>query len=86
MKQDIKNIEMDSTMSSEASTGVGLGSGTFARPPPMSTRWRDPSIPRKLELKGWNAGSPNVDRLGPKERRLRTVAKENIGKFVVRAR
>ena len=42
-----------STVCSEASTGVGLGSGTLARPPPLSTRWDDPWVPRKLELQGW---------------------------------
>ena len=35
MKDEIKNLQMDSesTVCSEASTGVGLGSGTCARPP-----------------------------------------------------
>ena len=41
MKEEIKNLKMGScsTDGSEASTGVGLGSGTFAQPPPLSSRW-----------------------------------------------
>ena len=33
--------------------GVGLGSSTFARPPPLSSRWNDTFIRRKMEFKGW---------------------------------
>ena len=56
MKEEVKTFTMGSncTASSEASTRVGLGSGTFARPPPLATRWADPWAPRKLEFKGWN--------------------------------
>ena len=55
MKDEIKNLMMGSgsTVCSEASTGMGLGSGTFARPPPLSPRWNDTFIPRKMEFKGW---------------------------------
>ena len=43
MKEEIKNLKMgsSSTVSSEASAWVGLGSGTFARPPPLATRWTE---------------------------------------------
>ena len=43
MKDEIKNLRMGSgsTVWSEASTGVGLGSGTFARPPPLTSRWNE---------------------------------------------
>ena len=43
-----------SAVNNEASTGAGLGSVTFGRPPLLSIRWRDPWVPRKLEFKGWN--------------------------------
>ena len=38
---------------SEATTGVGLGSGTFTRPPPLTFRWNENFVPRKMEFKGW---------------------------------
>ena len=55
MKDEIKDLQMgrSSTVCSEASTGVRLGSGTFARPPPLSSRWTETFIPRKMEFKGW---------------------------------
>ena len=43
-----------STVSTEASTETEHGSMTCGRPPPLSTRWRDPWVPRKLEFKGCN--------------------------------
>ena len=53
--EDIKKIRMDSgTVCSEASTAIGLGSGTFARPPPLSSSWTETWVRRKLEFKGWN--------------------------------
>ena len=52
----IMKDESGSTVCSEASTGVGLGSGTFARPQPLSSRWNDTFIPRKVEFKGWVTG------------------------------
>ena len=57
MKDEIKNLKMGSgsTLSSEASTGVGLGSGTFARPPPLTSRWNEIIVPRKWSSKD---GSP----------------------------
>ena len=58
MKDEIKNLEMGSggTVSSEASTGVGLGSGTFARPPPLTSRWNEFFVLRKMEFRGWVTG------------------------------
>ena len=54
MKEEIKNLKMGtgSRVCSEASTGVGLGSGTFARRPLLSSWWTETWIPRKMELKG----------------------------------
>ena len=40
------------TVISAATTGVDLGSGTNARPPPLGPRWEDTWVPRKLEFKG----------------------------------
>ena len=39
MKDEIKNLKIGSgsTVCSEASTGVGLVSGSFARPPPLTS-------------------------------------------------
>ena len=34
---------------------MGLGSGTFALPPPLTSRWNETFIPRKMEFKGWIA-------------------------------
>ena len=51
MKEEIKNLKFGtgSRVCSEASTGVGLGSGTFARRPLLSS-WRTETwIPRKME-------------------------------------
>ena len=54
MKHDTKTIKTRSggALSSAASTGFGLGSGTFA-PPPLAAKWQDGWIPRKIEVKGW---------------------------------
>ena len=54
MKDEINNLKMGSgsTVCSEASTRVGQESGTFARPPPLSSRWTEIWIPRRKELKG----------------------------------
>ena len=30
-----------------------LGSGTFAQPPPLTSRWNETFISRKMEFKGW---------------------------------
>ena len=51
MKDEIKNLKMCG--GSEASTGMGLGSGTFARPPPLTCRRNKTFVPRKMEFKGW---------------------------------
>ena len=42
-KDELKNVKMGSgsTLCSEASTGIGIGSGTFARPPPLTSRWSE---------------------------------------------
>ena len=48
-----------STVCSEASAVIGLGAGTFARPPPLSSRWTETWIPRELEFKGWNPDLKN---------------------------
>ena len=40
-------------MSGAASTGFGLGSGTLAPPPPLTSRWQDGWVPRKIEVKEW---------------------------------
>ena len=54
MKEEIKNLKMERQKRSEAFTRVGLGSGTFAWPPPLSTRWSDAWVPRNIEFKGRN--------------------------------
>ena len=56
VREELKNFKIGngSTVCSAASTGVGLGSGTFARPPPLSARWNDIFIPRRMEFNGWN--------------------------------
>ena len=43
MKDEIKNLKMGSgsTVCIEASTGMGLGSGTFAQPRPLTSRWNE---------------------------------------------
>ena len=53
MKDKLKNLKMvsGSTLCSEASTGMGLGSGTFARPPPLTSRWNEIFVPRRMEFK-----------------------------------
>ena len=55
MKEEIKNLKMGcgSTVCSEASTGVGLGSGTFTWSPPLTSRWNGIFVPRRMEFKGW---------------------------------
>ena len=55
MKDEIKNLKMGSgsIVYSEGSTGMGLGSGTFAWPPPLTSRWNEIFTPRKMEFKGW---------------------------------
>ena len=58
MEEEIKNLKIGSgsTVCSEISTGVGLGgSGTFARPPSIASRYHAILIPRKMEFKGWIA-------------------------------
>ena len=58
LKQDMKSLHMGSwsTACSEASTGVGLGgSGTFARPTALASRFSQIFIPRKVEFIGWVA-------------------------------
>ena len=54
-KEEMKSLQRrsGSTVCSEASTGVGLGgSGTFARPPTLASRFNDIFLPRKMEFKG----------------------------------
>ena len=55
MKDELPNVKMGSgsTVCSEASHGIGIGSGTFARPPPLASRWSENFILRKMEFKGW---------------------------------
>ena len=55
MKDELKSLKMGSgsTVCTEASTGVGLGSGTFAEHPPTS-RWNEIFVPRRMEFKGWS--------------------------------
>ena len=54
MKDDTKAIKTGScgALSSAASTGFGLGSGTLA-PPHLAARWQDGWVPRKIEVNGW---------------------------------
>ena len=54
MKEEIKNLNVGSgsTVCSDADAWVALGSGTFARPPPPSTRWTEMWFPRQMEFKG----------------------------------
>ena len=40
-------------VSSAASTGHGLGSGTFTRPPPLGRNWKENWMPRKMEVTSW---------------------------------
>ena len=53
MKGELKNLKMGSgsTVCSEASTGVGLGSGTFVRAPSLTSRWKEIFGPRRMEFK-----------------------------------
>ena len=53
MKDEIKSAQTGSgsTVCSEANAGVGLGSGTFARPPNLSSRWIDTCVSRKMGFK-----------------------------------
>ena len=55
MKDELNNLKMGSgsIVCSEASTGVGLGSGTLARPPLLTSRWNEIFVPRKMEFKAW---------------------------------
>ena len=64
MEDGFKNVENSSQLVqkelavmkdeiSEASTGVELGSGTFARPPPLTSHCNEILIPRRMEFKGW---------------------------------
>ena len=55
IKEDIKSLRMGrgGTLSSAASSGYGLGSGTFAQPPSLAVRWKSEWVPRKFEIKGW---------------------------------
>ena len=66
MKDEIKNLKMGSgsIVCSEASAGMGLGSGTFARPPPLTSRWNELFIPRKMEFKGWVTDSSKASLQG----------------------
>ena len=60
LTDDVTTIKMGSnrTVSSAASTGSGLGTGTHARPPPLGPRWKDTWVPRKLVFKGWVTEKP----------------------------
>ena len=52
-----------STVCGEASTGVGLGgSGTFARPPALASRFSDIFLRRMMELKATNSAVTRVSR------------------------
>ena len=55
MKDEIKNLRVGSgsTVCGDASTGIGLGSGTIARPPTLISRWNEMFIPRRMDFKGW---------------------------------
>ena len=56
LKEVIKSLQMGSgsTVCSEASTGVGLGSSdTFAWPPALASPFSEIFIPRKMGFKGW---------------------------------
>ena len=50
MKEEIQNLKIGSgsIVCSEASTRVGLGA--FARPSPLSSRWTETWIPRKMNF------------------------------------
>ena len=52
MKDELHNLKVGSgsTVCSEASTGMGLGTGTFARPPPLTSRWNETFVPKKMEF------------------------------------
>ena len=67
MKYEISTLRIrsGSTVCIEASTGVGLGSGTFARPPPLSSRWNGTPHSKKR----WNSklGSQITPRVPFKE-------------------
>ena len=54
MKDEVKSMQMGSNcvVSSAASTGNGLGSDTFARPPLLGSNWKDTVPPRKIDVEG----------------------------------
>ena len=53
LKEEMKSLQMGSgsIVCSEASTG--RGSGTYARPSALASRFDDIFLPRKMEFKGW---------------------------------
>ena len=57
LKEEIKSVKTGSacTVGSGASTRSGLGSGTFARRPPLASTSYEPTwVPRSIEVTGWN--------------------------------
>ena len=82
MKEENHKMNMSSgcTVSREASTMKGLASGTFARPPPLATRWVDPWAPRKLEFKGWNPDSSQKKKSRKSRRSGRKTVLDDLAK------
>ena len=78
MKEEINNIKMgsSSTVSSEASIRVGLGSGNFAGPPLLATRWCDKWVPRKLEFKECNPNLTKRNIQGIPDCQVKTVLED----------
>ena len=52
MEDGFENEEY-ATVCSDDSTGIGWGSGAFARPLTLTFRWNETFIPRQTEFKGW---------------------------------
>ena len=53
MKEEVTSLKRlgSCAVSSAASTGYGLGSGTFAKPPSLGQNWKGNWMPRKIEAK-----------------------------------
>ena len=56
---------------SAPSTEYELGSGTFARPPPLGPNWKGNWEPRASEIKGWLKDWPLKDLTGHHDEQLR---------------
>ena len=73
--EEIKTMKMGGrcAISSAASTGYGLGTGTFTRPPPLGQNWKEIWVPRKLEVKGWVTLWSKRQIIGPDDDQIKGV-------------